>query len=404
MALRTGLVVLRIASVLAVCGCRSTGSRSGGTDRETSVRESPRNLEIIDLRSEARPEASEALYERAVSLATTSEEKARAYVSLGRAQLNLGRAQDALKSFYEARRLAASVGSLSPMIHQALGDAYFDIADYSLARRYLGRAADEGVAANRDVLFAKLVLCCRAMADVSAATAYRNKLKQPISEEARSILASEDWLSRSYNGMGSPREPAALRQAPRATPAVARSDAADKLRVYSRTSWSARAPRPNIEAMGQVDKITVHHSGGDNIWSSSASDTAEEIRKIQRYHQNDKGWADIGYHYVIDRSGAIWQGRKLRYQGAHARGAANEGNVGIVLLGNYMHQRVTSAQRDSLETLIETLCEHFTIPASRVYTHGEILDGKTDCPGPEISRCLNEIRATLRRRLVAYKP
>jgi hypothetical protein len=42
---------------------------------------------------------------------------------------------------------------------------------------------------------------------------------------------------------------------------------------------------------------------------------------------------DIGYHYIVDRSGAIWQGRRIRYQGAHARGSANNGNIGIVLLG-----------------------------------------------------------------------
>jgi len=156
--------------------------------------------------------------------------------------------------------------------------------------------------------------------------------------------------------------------------------------------------------MGTVEKITVHHSGGASFWSRSPTDAATEIQKIQRYHQNEQGWADIGYHYIIDRSGAIWQGRKLSYQGAHARGAANYGNIGIVVLGNFMQQDVVSAQRQSLETLIEKLCDHFGIPPQRIYTHREILQGKTDCPGPALARCVSEIRADLRRRLVAYHP
>lgn len=398
MAYRLGLVSFAVVALAAVYGCRSAGSRGRSSDREVA------SHGITDLRSERGPETPEALSARALSLATTPDDKARAYLSLGRAQLKLGRAQDALKSFYEARRLAYD-GDLSPAIHQALGDAYFDIGDYNLARRYLGKAAVEGIANDRDVLYAKLVMCCRAVEDIDAATEYRNRLGHPISEEARSILAAEAWLKNSYRSSGSSQgSPLTYRPSPKPPTTISRSDTEDKLRVYSRTSWSARSPRNNIEPMGRVDKITVHHSGGDNIWSSSTADTADEIRKIQRYHQNDKGWADIGYHYVVDRSGAIWQGRKLRYQGAHARGSANEGNVGIVLLGNYMHQSLTQAQKGSLETLIETLCEHFSVPANRIYTHGEILDGKTECPGPEISRCVKEIREDVRRRLVAYRP
>jgi hypothetical protein len=156
--------------------------------------------------------------------------------------------------------------------------------------------------------------------------------------------------------------------------------------------------------MGRVDKITVHHSGGENFWGSSPSDAAAEIRKIQRYHQNEQGWADIGYHYIIDRNGAVWQGRRLRYQGAHARGSANNGNIGVVVLGNYMYQGLTSPQRQSLEAVLEKLCEHFSIPPQRVYTHREILGGRTECPGPALARCVSEIRTTLRRRLVAYRP
>jgi hypothetical protein len=153
--------------------------------------------------------------------------------------------------------------------------------------------------------------------------------------------------------------------------------------------------------MEAIDKITIHHTGGDACWDTSPLDVASLIRKIQRYHQGELQWADIGYHYIIDHSGTIWQGRPLRYQGAHAQGAKNRGNIGIVLLGNFYKQDLSPAQRESLVAFVGKLSDHFGIPPSRIYTHQEILNGKTACPGPALSRCVGEIREELRRRALA---
>jgi N-acetyl-anhydromuramyl-L-alanine amidase AmpD len=62
---------------------------------------------------------------------------------------------------------------------------------------------------------------------------------------------------------------------------------------------------------------------------------------------------------------------------------------------------MTAAQQESLVALLTRLCDHFAIPASRVYTHREILQGKTACPGPALSRFVSEIRDDLRRRTIA---
>jgi hypothetical protein len=153
--------------------------------------------------------------------------------------------------------------------------------------------------------------------------------------------------------------------------------------------------------MERIDKITIHHTGGDPSWDTSPGDVASIIRKIQRYHQGELRWADIGYHYVIDRNGSIWQGRPLRYQGAHAQGDKNRGNIGIVLLGNFYRQTLSQAQRESLVAFVTKLSDHFGILPSRIYTHQEILQGKTACPGPALSRYVGEIREELRRRAVA---
>ncbi len=95
---------------------------------------------------------------------------------------------------------------------------------------------------------------------------------------------------------------------------------------------------------------------------------------------------DIGYHYVIDYSGRVWEGRPIEYQGAHAgNNDANKGNIGIVVFGNFDIQRPTQAQLSSLQTLTEQLMKQYDIPLSKVYTHCEIRKvcglGATDCPG-----------------------
>jgi Tfp pilus assembly protein PilF len=415
MSFRPGLACLALP-LLAAVGCASVSSGRPGVDSRASAR--PKDGSSGELETSTRfvnrgdSTASEASLEKAAAVASDPAEKAKAYVALGRSQLAAHAPQRALKSFYQARSFSYD-GSVASEINRGIGEAYFDIGDFSLARRYLSKSLENGQTGSHDLVSAELVICCRAMDDLDGATEFRGRITQPLSPEVRKVLAIEPRAC-----VPAPRRQVAAVE--REEPPVARPQRENRatppreeepepspshpLRVYSRANWEAKAPRMNIEPMGSVDKITVHHSGGPSFWSQSPVDTAVEIQKIQRYHQNEQKWADIGYHYIIDRSGAVWQGRKLQYQGAHARGTANLGNIGIVVLGNFLHQGISPAQKEGLETLIEKLSDHFNIPPQRIYTHREILQGKTDCPGPALARCVSEIRADLRRRLVAYHP
>jgi len=342
-------------------------------------------------------------FERAASLATNPEEKAKAYLGVGRVHLHRGDPRTALRYFYTARATYHS-GDLESETNRALGQAYFRLGDYTLSRRYLAKGLERTQGEEHELTLAMLVVCAKGTGDADGATAYRTKLEQPCSPEVRAILAMDivtpeapavepGDLARSW----SPEE--------RGEPTVPREkgEEGERLLVISRDKWNATSVHQNIEPMGRVDKITVHHSGGEVFWGTSKAAAAAEIRRIQRYHQNDQHWADIGYHYIIDRAGNVWQGRRLRYQGAHARGSANCGNIGIVLLGNFCHQSVPAAQRHSLELLVVKLCDYFSVPPERVYTHREIVNGKTDCPGPGLSPIVRGLRTDLRRKLVAYR-
>ena len=75
---------------------------------------------------------------------------------------------------------------------------------------------------------------------------------------------------------------------------------------------------------------------------------------IRRGHVNHNGWADIGYHFAVDRAGRVWSCRPLVWQGAHVKDR-NEGNIGVLVLGNFEIERPTSAQLNALAIHLKTL-------------------------------------------------
>ena len=77
--------------------------------------------------------------------------------------------------------------------------------------------------------------------------------------------------------------------------------------------------------MREIEKIIIHCSATP----PSMDIGAEEIR---RWHVDDNGWSDIGYHYVIRRDGTVEPGRPLEKAGAHCRGY-NQKSIGICLVG-----------------------------------------------------------------------
>lgn len=159
--------------------------------------------------------------------------------------------------------------------------------------------------------------------------------------------------------------------------------------VLSRREWAGGDPIPSrMDRMTPVNRITVHHDGMDPNWSTSRRDCAARIDLIRRAHQN-RHWGDIGYHYVIDRSGRVWEGRPLRYQGAHVK-HHNEGNIGVMCLGNFERQSPSRAQLRALTEHLQRLMAEHNVPRSRVYTHQEL--GVTACPGRALQRYMVEAR------------
>jgi hypothetical protein len=182
------------------------------------------------------------------------------------------------------------------------------------------------------------------------------------------------------------RDPSTPARVAKATPARAPRTA---LAIEPRSAWRAANPiRSRLTPVGGPwSRITIHHSAkySHSMGSASASNVGQSIRLIQTVHMRDEDYGDIGYHYLIDPAGRIWQGRSLEWQGAHAGGADgvnNVGNIGICVLGDYSTARPDGRALDALETLLDDLCAEQRIPRERVFGHREMRS--TECPGDRL--------------------
>lgn len=172
--------------------------------------------------------------------------------------------------------------------------------------------------------------------------------------------------------------------------------------LLSREQWGSRKEVPSrLDKMTRIHRVTIHHTAMQA--SDSRAANAEQIRAIQRRHIRANGWGDLGYHFMVGRDGTIYEGRRLRYQGAHAGDpASNKGNVGICLLGDYSrgHQKPTQSQLRALQKLTAALCKQYDIPPSGILTHKEVRPGHgTDCPGPYLTVVVQNMRNAWRLQL-----
>ncbi|MBC9727298.1 N-acetylmuramoyl-L-alanine amidase [Streptomyces sp. TRM68367] len=167
--------------------------------------------------------------------------------------------------------------------------------------------------------------------------------------------------------------------------------------------------------------ITVHHTDTPN----NDPDPAATVRAIYEYHAVTLDWGDIGYHFLIDEAGNIYEGRYSGDDGLPAfdpegnvvtgfhTAGFNSGNLGIALLGNLAEQGPTDAAKASLTRLIRVISRLKGLDplAQMTYTNpvnGTKKDGMnaisghrdwmaTDCPGQTMYDLLGEVRTAVAR-------
>ncbi|MFJ2607681.1 peptidoglycan recognition family protein [Streptomyces sp. NPDC091279] len=190
----------------------------------------------------------------------------------------------------------------------------------------------------------------------------------------------------------------------------------------SRPAWGADESKRykdgkvnSPEVYYPFQSITVHHTDTPN----GDADPAATVRAIYEYHAITLDWGDIGYHFLIDESGAVYEGR---YSGDDAipafdtdgklvtafhTGGFNSGNLGIALIGDLATQGPTDAARASLVKLIKVIARikgldttarmTYVNPVNNVTKDVNTISGhrdwlETDCPGQTMYNLLTEVR------------
>lgn len=124
----------------------------------------------------------------------------------------------------------------------------------------------------------------------------------------------------------------------------------------------------------EIDLIVLHCSA-----TRPSSDV--DADRIRRWHMRDNNWRDIGYHWVIRRSGELETGRDESDPGAHVRGH-NANSIGICMVGGIDENGLpdsnfTLEQWNTLRSLLYDVLGRY--PGSRIVGHRDLDAGKA-CP------------------------
>ena len=195
------------------------------------------------------------------------------------------------------------------------------------------------------------------------------------------------YLPGVYKMAADPGAPKTYNQASAPTIAWPSKVPSGSVKIIPRSQWSRFKMKGNVTPMGAVKKITVHHT--DDGPSLHKTTDIKFLNSMENHHRNIRKWACIGYHYIIGRDGKIYEGRPVKYQGAHAR-SSNPNNIGISLIGDFNKGMPSKSQISSLEKLLAKLRNQYKVPANRVYGHTHL--GQTQCPGKYLKNWLEVYR------------
>jgi peptidoglycan hydrolase-like protein with peptidoglycan-binding domain len=145
-----------------------------------------------------------------------------------------------------------------------------------------------------------------------------------------------------------------------------------QIEIVPRVQWGARPARAisRVESSARTG-FTVHYSAGP---------PTQTPQQIQNYHMDSNGWDDIGYNFLVDRAGRVYEGRGWNIQGAHATGH-NVTHIGVCFIG-----RDGEATPNTLRA-IRALYLHANKLTGKTLAktwHGGLSGQATPCPGSSL--------------------
>jgi hypothetical protein len=179
---------------------------------------------------------------------------------------------------------------------------------------------------------------------------------------------------------------------------------APRPKIFSRAQWGAdERLRDGSPSYGEIHAGFVHHTVNANDYRRA--EVPEILRGIYAYHTQSRGWSDVGYNFLVDRFGRIWEGRaggvRRPVVGAHTLGY-NSDSFAMSAIGNFETVRPTRALVNAYARLMAWKLGRHGINAAdtRVFVtdryfqaiNGHRDAGSTACPGRYLYEALPKIR------------
>ncbi|MGK9465183.1 N-acetylmuramoyl-L-alanine amidase (plasmid) [Streptomyces sp. G6] len=196
---------------------------------------------------------------------------------------------------------------------------------------------------------------------------------------------------------GTPTSPAPASSSPAPTVSVppAPPSTVQQPPVTSRAGWGAdesiSPEEPGYLPGGKIRAVVVHHTAESNSYTCEQAPAV--VRGIYAYHVKQLGWKDIGYNFLVDKCGTVYEGRKggidRPVMGAHAYGFNSE-TTGISVLGTYTDTAPTQAAMASVARLAAWKLGQYGVDPAGTATltagaSGRSYSGKTWTSGARLS-------------------
>lgn len=146
------------------------------------------------------------------------------------------------------------------------------------------------------------------------------------------------------------------------------------MKIVSRSQWGARVGPNTPRPLSRLTGFYVHYHGGP----PPASTGSWVPKNIEAIHLGN-GWQGVGYHFVVDQAGTIYEGRGWDYVGAHSPPHNTDGLGVYVAVGG--DQQPTEAAKRSVRWLYDEACRK---TGKTLYKRWHGYDYPTACPGPHL--------------------
>ena len=136
-----------------------------------------------------------------------------------------------------------------------------------------------------------------------------------------------------------------------------------------------------------IERLTIHHSG---VELSDNRQAPSRLRAHQEFHQRDRRWPDLAYHFAIDREGNLYEGRSTDFRGDTATSYDPTGHFLVVLEGNFDVETPADRQVQSLAELLAWAADGYSVGVDSIKSHRDYVPpGETACPGANLYALLD---------------